>query len=38
MAAHTPYEIAEARGMGDEDYAALAKLWQEWSNVDFEGA
>lgn len=35
LASHTPYEIAEARGMGDLDYAALAKLWAEWSGVDF---
>ena len=37
IAAHTPYEIAEARGMGEEDYAALARLWEEWSSVDFTG-
>ena len=38
IAAHTPYEIAEARGMGEEDYAALARWWEEWSSVDFTGA
>ena len=38
IAAHTPYEIAEARGMGEEDYAALARLWEEWSSVNFTGA
>ena len=38
IAAHTPYEIAEARGMGEKDYAALARLWEEWSSVDFTGA
>ena len=33
-ASHTPYEIAEAAGLGQQDYAALAKLWREWCNVD----
>lgn len=37
LAAHTPYEIAEAKGLGDLDYAALAQLWEEWSAVDFRG-
>ncbi|NKB49102.1 MAG: NAD-binding protein [Alphaproteobacteria bacterium] len=35
MAAHTPYEIAVGEGMGDQDYAALAKLWEAWCGVDF---
>ena len=35
QAAHTPYEIADQQGMGDLDYAALAKLWEAWSGVDF---
>jgi len=35
LAAHTPYEIAESQGMGELDYAALAKLWEEWCDVDF---
>ena len=35
LAAHTPYEIAEQQGMGDLDYAALAKLWESWCDVDF---
>lgn len=35
LAAHTPYEIAESQGMSDLDYAALAKLWEEWCGVDF---
>ena len=34
-ASHTPYEIAESKGMGDMDYAALAKLWEEWTGVEF---
>jgi 3-hydroxyisobutyrate dehydrogenase-like beta-hydroxyacid dehydrogenase len=35
LASHTPYEIAEAKGMGDLDYAALAQLWEDWSGVSF---
>ena len=35
LAAHTPYEIAEQQGLGDLDYAALAKLWEDWCAVDF---
>ena len=35
QASHTPYEIAAASGMGDLDYAALATLWEGWSNVTF---
>lgn len=35
QAAHTPYEIAAALGMGDLDYAALATLWEQWSGVQF---
>jgi 3-hydroxyisobutyrate dehydrogenase-like beta-hydroxyacid dehydrogenase len=33
QASHTPYEIAEALGMGDLDYAALATLWEQWADV-----
>ena len=36
LAAHTPYEIAESRRMGDLDYASLATLWEEWANIDFK--
>ena len=36
LAAHTPYEIAEARDMGDLDYASLATLWEEWADVSFK--
>ena len=35
LASHTPYEIAEAKGMGDLDYASLAQLWEDWSDVSF---
>ena len=33
QASHTPYEIAEALGMGNLDYAALATLWEHWAGV-----
>jgi 3-hydroxyisobutyrate dehydrogenase len=36
LAAHTPYEIAEAKNMGDLDYASLALLWEEWAEVTFK--
>ncbi len=36
LASHTPYEIAEAKGMGNLDYAALAQLWEDWSSVSFQ--
>jgi 3-hydroxyisobutyrate dehydrogenase-like beta-hydroxyacid dehydrogenase len=35
LAAHTPYEIAESQGLSDLDYAALAKLWEAWCDIDF---
>jgi 3-hydroxyisobutyrate dehydrogenase len=35
QASHTPYEIAEALGMGNLDYAALATLWEQWTGVRF---
>ncbi len=35
LAAHTPYEIAESQGLSDLDYAALAKLWEAWCDMDF---
>jgi 3-hydroxyisobutyrate dehydrogenase-like beta-hydroxyacid dehydrogenase len=37
LAAHTPYEIAQQKGMGELDYASLAKLWEEWCDLDFSG-
>jgi 3-hydroxyisobutyrate dehydrogenase len=36
-AAHTPYEIAAQQGLAELDYAALAKLWEEWCDLDFAG-
>ena len=35
LASHAPYEIAEALGKGDLDYASLAQLWEEWTGVAF---
>jgi len=35
LASHTPYEIAEAVGMGNLDYAALATLWEQWIGIQF---
>jgi 3-hydroxyisobutyrate dehydrogenase-like beta-hydroxyacid dehydrogenase len=35
LAAHTPYEIADQQGMGELDYASLAKLWEAWCDLDF---
>ncbi len=35
LASHTPYEIAEALGMGQLDYASLATLWEQWTGVQF---
>jgi 3-hydroxyisobutyrate dehydrogenase-like beta-hydroxyacid dehydrogenase len=35
LASHTPYEIAEAVGMGNLDYASLATLWEQWTGVQF---
>ena len=35
QASHTPYEIAEALGMGQLDYAVLATLWEQWADVQF---
>lgn len=35
LAAHTPYEIAEQLGYGELDYAALAKLWENWCTLRF---
>lgn len=35
LAAHTPYEIAHSLGWGDDDYAALARLWEQWCEIRF---
>jgi 3-hydroxyisobutyrate dehydrogenase len=35
LASHTPYEIAEASGMGNLDYASLATLWEQWIGAQF---
>jgi len=31
LGAHAPYDLAMAAGLGREDYAALAKLWEQWT-------
>jgi 3-hydroxyisobutyrate dehydrogenase len=38
LASHTPYEIAEALGMGHLDYASLATLWEQWTGARFAAA
>jgi 3-hydroxyisobutyrate dehydrogenase len=38
LASHTPYEIAAAKGLGDADYAALSRLWEDWAQVIFKEA
>lgn len=35
LAAHTPYEIAHSLGWGDDDYATLARLWEQWCDLRF---
>ncbi len=35
-ASHTPYEIAEAKGLGAADYAALSRLWEDWAQIEFK--
>ena len=35
-ASHAPYEIAEANGLGDADYAVLSSLWEEWIKIAFK--
>jgi 3-hydroxyisobutyrate dehydrogenase-like beta-hydroxyacid dehydrogenase len=36
--AHTAYELAVAAGLGRQDYAALATLWEGWTGTSFAGA
>ena len=35
QAAHVPYELAVAAGLGRADYAALATLWEQWTGRRF---
>ncbi len=35
MASDTVYELAVSKGYQRLDYAAIAKLWEEWMNLDF---
>lgn len=34
QASHTVYEVAAAAGFGRLDYAAIAKLWETWLDID----
>jgi len=34
-ASHEPYEIAKEEGLGEQDYAVLAKLWERWGAFKF---
>ncbi|MET3506546.1 NAD(P)-dependent oxidoreductase [Halalkalibacter oceani] len=36
QAAHSVYEVAAQNGFGKEDYAAIAKLWEKWLNINFQ--
>lgn len=36
QAAHSVYEIAVAQGLGRDDYAAVAKLWEAWTGRRFD--
>lgn len=36
QAAHSVYELGLADGLGREDYAAIAKLWEGWTGRPFE--
>jgi 3-hydroxyisobutyrate dehydrogenase-like beta-hydroxyacid dehydrogenase len=35
QAAHTVYELAVAAGLGRQDYAAIAQLWETWTGAPF---
>lgn len=35
QAAHSVYELAQAAGFAREDYAAIAKLWENWTGNSF---
>ncbi|GGE27715.1 6-phosphogluconate dehydrogenase [Pullulanibacillus camelliae] len=35
QASHTVYEIAKQVGLGNLDYASIAKLWEDWLNIKF---
>ena len=36
-AAHHVYEMGVAKGYGEEEYAALIKLWEEWLSIEVRG-
>jgi 3-hydroxyisobutyrate dehydrogenase-like beta-hydroxyacid dehydrogenase len=33
--AHTAYDLAVTAGLGRQDYAALATLWEQWTGTSF---
>lgn len=37
QAAHTVYEIAAGEGMAADDYAIVAKLWEKWTGISYNG-
>ena len=37
QSSHTVYEAAVAQGLGRLDYAAIARLWEEWGGYTFGG-
>jgi 3-hydroxyisobutyrate dehydrogenase-like beta-hydroxyacid dehydrogenase len=36
-AAHTVYELARTKGLGEFDYAAIVRLWEEWMGINMSG-
>jgi 3-hydroxyisobutyrate dehydrogenase len=33
QAAHTAYELGMAAGLGRQDYASIATLWEDWTGL-----
>ncbi|WP_299451450.1 NAD(P)-dependent oxidoreductase [uncultured Pigmentiphaga sp.] len=33
QASHTVYDIAKAVGLGQQDYASISKLWEQWLDI-----
>lgn len=38
QASHTVYDIAQAEGLGQLDYASISKLWERWLDIGMEYA
>lgn len=36
QASHTVYDIAQASGLGQQDYASISKLWEQWLGISLE--